>query len=538
MRECMSEVKNLLKAKIDFIWIDSYEETEVVRDMIQLINETFFGTKLYTWSMTEGLKKIALNRHEKQEDAMKELREPFRAIDHIITAQNNKQVTDEAFYIMRDFHIPLESIPNLKRAVRDAKEGSSKNYNPIIVVAPSVYVPMELEKIIHIVSYDTPSKDNIHKFIQAMVSKMRISNTEKGKNYEMPTEDQISKLVNALSGLTYREIKDTVAMSLVEYNGLSLKAIMEEKIQLIKKSGVLDYKVPEARFEEVGGNINFKNWITDVELAMSDEAKAFGCATPKGYLALGIPGTAKTYMAEALANKFGVPFIKLEMSRIMDKLVGNSEKKIDQALRVVKSCAPCIFLIDEVEKALGGIKSSNASDSGTTARCFASILQFLQDNNDVFVVMTSNDVSQLPPELTRSGRLDAMWYFSLPTEEEREAIFKIHLDKTGKDYAPEILKAAAQNSVNFTGAEIQSIVKLTMWKAFRRFLKDGNDSIIEEDVLSAAKEVVPVYESSKEKITYLEHWVKGRARYANDVVDSNGFDMRLDEDLLTLELDD
>lgn len=537
MRDCMNEVKNLLKAKIDFIWINSYEETEVIRDMIKLINEEFYGTKLFTWSMTEGMKKMALNKHEKQEDPMKELREPFRAIDYIINAQNNRQINDEAFYIMKDFHIPLESIPNVKRAIRDAKEGFSKNYNPIIVVAPSVYVPMELEKIIHIVNYDTPSKDDISKFIDAMINKMNVSNVQKGKNYEMPTEDQKSKIINALSGLTYREIKDTVAMSLVEYNGLSLKAIMEEKIQLIKKSGVLDYKVPEARFEEVGGNANFKNWINDVELAMSDEAKAFGCATPKGYLALGIPGTAKTYMAEALANKFGVPFIKLEMSRIMDKLVGNSEKKIDQALRVVKSCAPCIFLIDEVEKALGGIKSSNASDSGTTARCFASILQFLQDNNDVFVVMTSNDVSQLPPELTRSGRLDAMWYFSLPTEEEREAIFKIHLDKTGKTYSPEILKAAAKNSVNYTGAEIQSIVKLTMWKAFRRFLEDKNDAIIESDILSSISEVVPVYESSKEKITYLEHWVKGRARYSNDVIDSNGFDSRLDDDLLEIELD-
>lgn len=535
MRECMNEVKNLLKAKIDFIWIDSYEESEVIRDLTQLINEQFFGTKLFTWSMTEGLKKIALNRHEKQEDAIREYRDPHRVMDFIMTAQNNNKVKDESFFVMKDFHIPLENIATLKRAVRDVKENSFKNYNPIIVVAPSIYVPLELEKLIHIVSYDTPSKDYIEKFIVAMTNKMRTANSEKGKNYEMPTEEQIQKLVNALSGLTYREIKDTVAMSLVEYNGLSLRAIMEEKIQLIKKSGVLDYKVPEARFEDVGGNVNFKNWITDVEMAMSDEAKAFGCAQPKGYLALGIPGTAKTYMAEALANKFGVPFIKLEMSKIMDKLVGNSEKKIDQALKVVKSCAPCIFLIDEVEKALGGIKSSNASDSGTTARCFASILQFLQENNDVFVVMTSNDVSQLPPELTRSGRLDAMWYFSLPTLEEREAIFKIHLDKTGKSYDASVLNEAARLTDNYTGAEIQNIVKLTMWKAFRRFLEDKNDAILIEDIASSVKEVVPVYESSKEKITYLEHWVKGRARYANNVIDSNGFDTRQDDMLLDID---
>lgn len=293
MRECMNEVKNLLKAKIDFIWIDSYEEAEVIRDLTSLINEQFFGTKLFTWSMTEGLKKIALNKHEKQEDPMKEYRDPHRVMDFIINAQNNNKVKDESFFVMKDFHIPLENISTLKRAVRDTKEYSCKNYNPIIVVAPSVHVPLELEKLIHIVSYDTPSKEHITTLVSAIIKKMRTANQEKSKNYVLPTEEEIQKLVNALSGLTHREIKDTIAMSLVEYNCLSLKAIMEEKIQLIKKSGVLDYKVPSAKFDEIGGNDNFKAWISDVEIAMSDEAKAFGCAQPKGYLALGIPGTAR-----------------------------------------------------------------------------------------------------------------------------------------------------------------------------------------------------------------------------------------------------
>ena len=183
------------------------------------------------------------------------------------------------------------------------------------------------------------------------------------------------------------------------------------------------------------------------------------------------------------------------------------------------------------------IKSTNSSDSGTTARCFASILQFLQDNNNVFVVMTSNDVSQLPPELTRSGRLDAIWYFSIPTQEEREAIFKIHLDKTGKTYDSSIIENLANHAENYTGAEIKNILKLSIWKAFRRFKIDGNDSLLIEDILPSIKEVVPIYESSKEKIIFLEHWAKGRARYSSEVMDSNGFDKREDKifnDFLTI----
>lgn len=98
------------------------------------------------------------------------------------------------------------------------------------------------------------------------------------------------------------------------------------------------------------------------------------------------------------------------MDKILSKYAGESERNIAKALTLIKSCAPCVLLIDEVEKALGGIKSSNASDSGVVARAFGKVLEFLNDNdNGVYVIMTSNDVSQLPPELTRAGRLDAIW---------------------------------------------------------------------------------------------------------------------------------
>jgi ATP-dependent 26S proteasome regulatory subunit len=94
---------------------------------------------------------------------------------------------------------------------------------------------------------------------------------------------------------------DVLTKSLVKYKSLSLQAVMEEKIQLVEKSGVLDYKLPDVRFEDVGGNNAFKHWISEIEDSMTEEAKAFGCALPKGYLALGVPGTAKSFLAEAIA---------------------------------------------------------------------------------------------------------------------------------------------------------------------------------------------------------------------------------------------
>ncbi len=188
-----------------------------------------------------------------------------------------------------------------------------------------------------------------------------------------------------------------------------------------------------------------------------------------------------------------------------------------KALNLVKSCAPCVLLIDEVEKALGGYKSSNASDSGAIARAFGNVLEFLNDNdNGVFVVMTSNDVSQLPPELTRAGRLDAIWFFGLPSIEERENILNIHLRKTGKKVSNAIIKKAAIEMDKYTGAEIELVVKSALRKAFLNKIETNEDNGITLEILEdAISEVVPVAISSREQIVSLERWAKNRALFAN-----------------------
>jgi SpoVK/Ycf46/Vps4 family AAA+-type ATPase len=526
----MNELRHLLKAKIQCIWIDTYEEGEVVKDLRQIASDS--SVQLFTWTQTEGLKKIALTNHEKQEDPNPKIN--VDGIFHTISeAQDDKTKDNSGLYVLKDLHMLIDN-PNIKRYIRDIKERPSKNYNPIIVVSPVVCIPIELEKLFTVLHYDTPSKTEITRLVEKMTNSMRKNNEEQKKGYVIPTADESRKIVTAFIGLTYKEIADTMAKSIVKYNTLSLNAILEEKIQLVEKSGVLDYQIPNVCFTDVGGNQAFKQWISEVESAMTDDARDFGCAMPKGYLALGVPGTAKTFLAEAIATKWGVPMLSLNMSKIMNKLVGESEKKIDQAFRIAKACAPCVLLFDEVEKALSGTRSSNASDAGTTSRVFSTVLKFLNDNNNgVYVVMTSNDVTQLPPELTRSGRLDAMWYFSLPTEEERKDIFRIHLGKTGKTITDDVINAAAKATENYTGAEIKDIVKQAMWKAFKRFKTGGENGLTEEDVVSAAKEVIPIFRSSEEKIQALEYWARGRARYTNGRTESEQHsDDELTDDIL------
>lgn len=152
-------------------------------------------------------------------------------------------------------------------------------------------------------------------------------------------------------------------------------------------------------------------------------------------------------------------------------------------------------------------------------RVVGQLLEFLSsdDSKEVFTIMTSNDVTQLPPELTRSGRLDVLWYFGLPSEEERLEIFKIHFSKKPVTVEDNVIAYAASITENFTGAEIKECVKVAIRKAFYRYKTDGNSNITVEDVAAAKEEIIPVYESSREKIYVLETYAKHRARHANKV---------------------
>ena len=160
-------------------------------------------------------------------------------------------------------------------------------------------------------------------------------------------------------------------------------------------------------------------------------------------------------------------------------------------------------------------------------------LQFLQKDNGVFVVMTSNDITQLPTEFTRSGRVDALWYFGLPTYEERKEIFRVHLGKTGKEVTDKLIVAGAQNSQDFTGAEIKEVVKVALRKVYKRYKEDGNDNITENDLIDATNEVIPVSRSSREVIAQLEDWAQRRARYSN--ADARTKEHKRDADQALLE---
>lgn len=513
MRNCInSKLHTLIRSKAPIIWVNTYEEAAFIRDMCEYVNIDSKRYTLLTWSGEGNLD--TYNTHDYVVETTENNVSPQALFSRIRELQNSDDINQPRYiFILKDMHALLDN-SSIKRIVRNLKEYKEKNYVTLIFTSPITSIPMELEKLISVFNYDLPDREEVESIVNSLVSSLKSKN-KLDNIYEIPDENQITAIVNSVIGLTVNEITFLLTKSVIEFGKIDIDSISNNKIELVQKTGLLDYVVPKIDFSEIGGNDTFKQWINDIEFTFSSQAKEFGCESPKGYLSLGIAGTGKTIMAEAIAKKWGYPLIVFDVSKIYDKLIGESEKRIEKAFRIIKSCAPCVLLFDEAEKIFGGFSASDC-DAGTSSRVFSSILRFLAENEDVFVIMTSNDVTRLPPELMRSGRIDSMWYFGFPTEEERRDIFRIHFEKAKHPVTNEkILDQAVKDTDKYTGAEIKNVVKQTIWETYKHFVETGNEEVTVDHIKYAISKVSPVYKTSREKIIALENYAKERALFAN-----------------------
>lgn len=144
---------------------------------------------------------------------------------------------------------------------------------------------------------------------------------------------------------------------------------------------------------------------------------------PRGLLFDGPPGTGKTAGAKYIADCFGMPLYRMDISNMKGKYVGESEGSLQAALTQVDQASPCVVLIDEIEKIF-----SQQSDQGVTTSMLGSLLWWLAEHqSQVLVVMTTNNRGKLPPELFREGRIDSVMTFDgLPKELAMEFATKLY----------------------------------------------------------------------------------------------------------------
>ena len=286
--------------------------------------------------------------------------------------------------------------------------------------------------------------------------------------------------------------------------------MIEEKSQIIRKSGLLEYQEASQSLDDIGGLTTLKHWLRRRDRAFSQAARDFGLPEPKGLLLLGVQGCGKSLTAKAIASAWSLPLIRLDMGRIYSGLVGSSEENLRRAIRVTESLAPVVLWVDEIEKGLAGV-GGTTGDGGVSARVFGTLLTWLQEKTaPVFVVATANRVDLLPPEMLRKGRFDDIFFVDLPTERERRDILSIVLRRRGR--APENfqLDALAQQTPSFSGAELEQAVVAAMYDAFA----DGaelNDAYL----LAAVKQSVPLAVTMAHEVERLRDWAKTRTRPAS-----------------------
>ena len=520
----LTEIRDLLAAKTECIWVQTIEEQDFLDDFLTMLidNPKYQNVNIKEWTNTSGVTPVDLITGPVYSKTIIELREVPALFEKGIIPDcfDEENTNAQNIWILKDLD-PMFQNPKTARYIRDVKEGrKSVSYSPIIVISPN-QVNGDVAHLFKVVEYSLPSSVDIFNYITNVpmrtLEKYKQRAPEDKKDLiEIPTLDELEKIAKACSGLTIKDVAQLCKESIVKFKTIKADYLAQSKIDIVKKSGVLDYKIPEVKMSDIGGCSILKNWLYEQEIAMSPAAQKAGLDMPKGALFLGIPGTSKTMSAEAFAGELGVPLIKLSMDKIMDKMVGQSEQKIARALEIVKKCAPCVFLMDEIEKALGGA-SSKQTDGGVGARVMKSLLEFMNDNeNGIYVVMTSNDISVMPPEFTRSGRIDAQWYFALPTTIEREAIFDVHLTKRKVTLDDTLKQYAVRHTEKYTGAEIQQVVKNLKRINYIRTMEQEDKSIVLEDIERAIQEVIPIAESSKEKIAILDQYCEGRARKVSE----------------------
>ena len=260
-------------------------------------------------------------------------------------------------------------------------------------------------------------------------------NEQSGRIEIQLDEEEEEKLVKAALGLTLSEAENAFARAMVEDGRLSIKdveVILQEKEQIIKKTGILEFVNSNLKMEDVGGLENLKRWLRKRNKSWLESAQKFGLPSPKGVLITGVPGCGKSLISKAISEMWQLPLLRLDIGKIFSGLVGSSEENMRKAIQTAEAIAPSILWIDEIEKGFSGLSSTG--DSGTTSRIFGHFLTWMQEKEKpVFVIATANNISILPPEMLRKGRFDEIFFVDLPTHRERVEIFKVHLAKRLKD---------------------------------------------------------------------------------------------------------
>src|SRR5258705_1664042 len=290
-------------------------------------------------------------------------------------------------------------------------------------------------------------------------------------------------------------------------DALLLDAVLDAKRDALRGDGLLESVRRDSSFQDIAGLQRLRQWLVKRKSALTPEGQKFGLVPPKGILITGVQGCGKSLAAKSIAGEWGFELARLDAGALYDKFVGESAKKLRQALDLAQKMAPLVLWIDEIEKAFASAGSSGDSDAGLSQRLLATLLTWMQDRESgVFLAATSNNISALPPEMLRKGRFDEIFFVDLPNPATRQALFALHLKKRGRDSATFDLQKLSAASDGFSGAEIEQAIVAGLYTAFAQ-----KQQLTTEILLGEIRGTRPLSVTRAEDIQAIRNWAKTRA---------------------------
>ncbi len=485
------EIKNYIFARTPLVVIDSSERERVERMLSGIAAE--MGIEMYYYTDQKQVTHLGADSSQSAVDAEND------PLSYISTLFKKKRKTTFVYGDVKKISEDTMYTREIVSLLYLAKESDST----LILITPDA-VFQRITQFGMIAKLDLPDLEERRAQVR------RFAETYRGRYPVEWEEEEILRAATLLRGFSEIQIENILANELVSSEGLFSENIFKLTSQKSKLYTAVSsiQQVSVDRNMCVSGLDNLKKWLREkkqIFFASDEQLDKFGLDSPKGILLAGVPGCGKSFSARMVANEWELPLFRFDIGSVYDKWMGESERKMKEALGFIDNVSPCILWVDEIEKAL----AVNDGGSDTSQRILGQFLFWLQESKSrVFMVATANDISRLPSELFRKGRFSEVFFVDLPTDEERLLAIRQYADKCLHiKFKEEQLNELVLLSEGFSFSEIEYAIKEVAQLMFIYGQSYINMNVIRDRFAT----VVPIEKSNPEKVQKIRDWGAERA---------------------------
>ncbi len=486
------DLEVIVRSRFPLVLIETREESRVLELLERLAARNDWP--LFTWSATD-----ALQRRNWKHERIPETADPEKALRHIEASPQN------GVFVLLDFHPYLENPIHL-RLIKDIAQGYARTARTLVFVSPQIQLPDDLQRLSARFDLTIPNPEAIQALLRDEARRWHNGNGEKVKAQREAVEALVQHLVGLCEDDAHRLI-----VQAIENDGAitteDIPALLRAKYSLLGAGDLLQLELDTATFSDIGGLKTLKRWLEQRKAAFTGDAVSAGLEPPKGILILGVQGSGKSLAAKAVAGVWGLPLMRLDLGTLYNKFIGETERNLREMLKKAEAMAPCVLWIDEIEKGL----APESNDEGVSRRVLGTLLTWIAERKSkVFLVATANDISALPPELVRKGRMDELFFVDLPDAATRRDIFTIHLQRRKLEPASFDLERLTTLTDGFSGAEIEQAIVSALYEAHAR-----QQPLAAEHIAAEIERTRPLSVVMAEKVAALRAWATGRTVMAN-----------------------